>query len=187
MELNGERNPRRDLELYAIMRAYARDEGELINQRLNWLGVSQSVLLTGYAALLTFVGSNDVRELALGLTTRAFGTVIEGGLVLYTVFGAIALTGALLCVLTFVNLAGAFQSEETVKVKWNEYLKHSADPDLRAHLPYMAFGFNPKGGMPAPSWRVGMVIIPIFFTALWTVLGGFAMLLVRSALVVSSP
>lgn len=177
----GAANAKRDLEIYSILRAYARDEGEYINQRLNWLGVSQSVLLTGYAALISLIGSGDVGALVRRITVSAFGFVIGGGWVLTTVFGALALTGTMLCVLTFINVAGAFESEDSIKAKWGDYLGSTADPSIRQHLPFMAFGFNPKGGHANPIWRVGMVLVPAFFAALWAVLGGFAVLLVHSS------
>ncbi len=171
-------NTRRDLEIYAILRSYARDEGEHINNRLNWLGVSQSVLLTAYVALLGAVGSDDFAKLKDSLTVNAAILALSGAQVLAIVFSALALTGTALCVLTFVNVASAFKSEETIKIKWREYVETVADPGMKSYLPFLAFGYNPKGGKALPTWRIAVAVLPILFTSLWIVLGGFAVLLV---------
>ena len=108
---------------YELIREQIRHEDGLINQRLNWLLLSQGFL---FAAFTSIIANSE--NTASGMTTVPNGQMASGFNVLWPLM-VIAITGLLLNTFSFVGLSNAYQSLKYLRENWR--LARPADSEGR--------------------------------------------------------
>lgn len=90
---------------FELIREQIKHEDELINQRLNWLLLSQGLLFAAFTALVTA----DTSKIAINLKT------------FYSIAAWIPITGLALNLFSFSGLDAAYQSLKYLRENWRNY------------------------------------------------------------------
>jgi len=116
-------------EIFEIIREQIRHEDGLINQRLNWLLLSQAFLFAAFTTIIT----NDKQMIS-----------VNPGIQSWILFG-IAITGTILNISSFVGLRTAYASLKNLRETWYEVNGEGKD------------GERLKNGFPQITWVGGNI------------------------------
>ncbi|WP_017718261.1 hypothetical protein [Kamptonema formosum] len=74
-ERNGQSKPKRAAEIYEVICNQISSENDLLNQRVNWLVISQSFLFSAYASLLN--APKEAKDAVVDSTTDGYPPIQE--------------------------------------------------------------------------------------------------------------
>ncbi len=148
-------------DLYGMIREQIRHEDNLVNQRLNWLLLSQAFLFTLFTSILTADRSQN---------SRYIDTRVEVWIPCF-----IAATGIILALLSFLGIVAAFSSLKELRTTWKERLNCREAPETGTPQGFPQITWVGDGWEKSVHTASGT---PFLLVVIW----GFLILVVRPPL-----